>query len=173
MQQHVERIMSIAEDNEGFYDGRLEDVLPWSFWVQELADPHADVMRLVRVWHGDYIERYRFGEGAGERSGYLFRDGLRLGLLSISENMAFQYFRYFFNREEVRQEVRRLDPEETARGLPNAESIMGIDISGDDVPEFLSLARAVAIGYVAGDDYSEQVRELALRFRELVELGRS
>ena len=169
MESPIDRIMGIAEDNDGHYDGSLEELLPWSFWVQELSDPHADVERMFRVWHGDYIECYHFGEGAGERYGYLFRDGLGFGYLSISDNMGFQYFRYFFNREHARTEISRgMSPSTTTAGLPSEDAIAKVDISDDDLPEFLSFARAVAIGYVAGDDYSEHVRDLVLQFRELV-----
>jgi hypothetical protein len=161
--------MATAEDNEGNYDGSLEQLLPWSFWVQELSDPHADVERMFRVWHGDYIECYHFGQGAGERYGYLFRDGLGFGYLSISENMGFQYFRYFFTRDHARTEISRgTPPSTTTTGLPSEDAIASVDISDDDLPEFLSFARSVAIGYVAGDDYSEHVRDLVLQFRDLV-----
>lgn len=165
----VDRILGIAEENGGNYDGALEGLLPWSFWVQELSDPHADVERMFRVWHGDYIECYHFGAGAGERYGYLFREGLGFGYLSISENMGFQYFRYFFNREHARTEVSRgAPPSTTTAGLPSEDTIANVDISDDDLPEFLSFARAVAIGYVARDDYSEHVRDLVLQFRDRV-----
>ena len=169
MKNAVDRIMSIAENNEGDYDGSLEELLPWSFQVQELSDPYPDVQRMFRVWHGDYIECYHFGVGAGERYGYLFRDGLGFGYLSISENMGFQYFRYFFNRDHARTEIfRRTAPSRTTFGLPSEEAIAKADISDDDLPEFLSFARAVAIGYVAGDDYSEHVRDLVLQFRDIL-----
>jgi hypothetical protein len=95
MESSVERIMVMAEEHDGHYDGTLEGLLPWSFWVQELSDPYGDVSRMLRVWHGDYIECFHFGEEAGERYGYLFRNGLGFGYLSVSEKMAFQYFRYF------------------------------------------------------------------------------
>lgn len=161
--------MAIAQENDGNYDGTLGEILPWSFWVQDLSDPYADVTRMLRVWHGDYIESYHFGVGAGEQYGYLFRDGLGFGYLSISENMGFQYFRYFFTREHARTEIARgASPSRTTKGLPSEETIANVDISDDDLPELLSFARAVAIGYVAGDDYSEEVRDLVLRFRDLV-----
>jgi hypothetical protein len=165
----VDRIMAVAEDNDGHYAGSLEELLPWSFWVQELSDPHNDVERMFRVWHGDYIECYHFGEGTGESYGYLFRDGLGFGYLSITENMGFQYFRYFFNREHALTEISRgRSPSTTTAGLPSEDAIANVDISDDDLPEFLSFARSVAIGYVAGDDYSDQVRDLVLQFRGLV-----
>ena len=164
----IDRIMAVAENNNGNYDGSLEELLPWSFWIQELSDPHTDVERMLRVWQGDYIERYHFEKGAGERYGYLFRDGLGFGYLSISENMGFQYFRYFFNREHAHTEISRgTPPSTTIKGLPSEDAIANIDISDDDLPEFLSSARAVAIGYVAGDDYSNDVRNLVLHFRDL------
>ena len=164
----VDRIMAIAEEN-GNYDGSLEELLPWSFWVQELSDSHADIERMVRVWHGDYIECYLFGEGVGERHGYLFRDGLGFGYLSISENMAFQYFRSFFTREHARREITRgTAPSTTTTGFPSEDAIANVQISDDDLPELLSFARAVAIGYVARDDYSEEVRDLVRQFSRLV-----
>ena len=169
MESPVARIMAIAEENGGNYDGALEELLPWSFWVQELTDAHADIERMIRVWHGDYIECYHFRVGVGERYGYLFRDGLGFGYLSISENMGFQYFRYFLNREHARTEISRgVPPSTTTAGLPSEEAIADADICGDDLPEFLFFARAVAIGYVAGDDYSEHVRDLVLQFRDLL-----
>lgn len=169
MQHHVERILAVAEENEGFYDGALEGLLPWTFWIQELSDPHPDVRRLLRIWHGDYIECYHFDQGVSERYGYLFRDGLGFGYLSISENMGFQYFRYFFDREHASREIARSrPPSRVTEGLPSEEAIANVDISGDDLPEFLSFARAVAIGYIAGDDYSEHVRDLVFQFRDLV-----
>jgi hypothetical protein len=161
--------MAVAEANDGNYNGSLEELLPWSFWVQELSDPHADIERMVRVWHGDYIECYLFGEGVGERYGYLFRDGLGFAYLSISENMAFQYFRYFFTREHARREITRgTPPSTTTTGLPLEDAIANTQISGDDLPELLSFARAVAIGYVARDDYSKEVRDLVLQFSRLI-----
>ena len=169
MENAVDRIMAIADGSDGHYDGTLEELLPWSFRVQELSDPHADVERMFRVWHGDYIECYHFEAGARERYGYLFRDGLGFGYLSISENMAFQYFRYFFNREHARTEISRgTAPSTTTTGLPSEDTIANVDISEDDLPEFLSFARAVAVAYVAGDDYSDHVRDLVLQFRDLI-----
>ena len=169
MENRIDQIMAIAEENGGDYDGRLEELLPWRFGVQDLSDPHTDVKRMLRVWHGDYIECYLFEEGAGERHGYLFREGLGFGYLSISENMLFQYFRYFFNREHARKEIDRGSrPLRTTKGLPSGDLIVNTHISDDDVPELLSLTRAVAIGYVAGDDYSGEVGDLVLHFGDLV-----
>lgn len=165
----VGRILAVAEANEGQYDGSLEELLPWSFWVQELTDPVSDVERMLRVWHGDYIECYHFGQGAAERYGYLFRNGLGFGYLSVSENMAFQYFRYFFTDEQARTQITRgRSPSKTTLGLPSPEAIAAAEISADELPEFLAFARSVAIGYVAGDDYSEQVRDLVLKFQDLI-----
>jgi hypothetical protein len=161
--------MAIAEANDGNYGGDFEELLPWSFWVQELSKPRADVERMLRVWHGDYIECYHFGEGSGERYGYLFRDGLDFGYLSISESMAFQYFRYFFTREQARTEISRgAPPSTTTGGLPSEDAIANVKISDHDLQELLSFARAVAIGYVARDDFSGDVRDLVLHFSQLV-----
>lgn len=169
MEGPIDRILVIAEDNDGHYGGGPEELLPWSFRVQDLPDPHADIARMFRVWHGDYIECYLFGKGAGERHGYLFRDGLGFGYLSISENMAFQYFRYFSSREHARREITRgTPPSTTTAALPSEDAIANAQISDDDLPELLSFARAVAIGYVARDDYSVEVRDLVLQFSQLV-----
>lgn len=164
----VDQLLRRADENDGFYDGSL-DLLPWSFWVQELTDPHEDVERMVRVWNGDYLELHRYGEEPHDRALYTFRDGLGLAVLSISENMGFQYFRWFFTVEHLRAELARLGrPTEMTRGLPLAADIWNVDVPGDDLPELLSSARSVAMAYVSGDDYSDDVRSLVLCFRDLL-----
>ncbi|HVF53073.1 MAG TPA: hypothetical protein VNC78_05635 [Actinomycetota bacterium] len=168
MNRTIGLILARAEADGGFYDGSCEE-LPWSFWVQELSDPERDVERMLRVWNGEFLEVRRYGAEPNDRYLYVFRDGLDLATCCISENMGFQYFQWFFDAEHLRSSLGALNPpDEISRGLPAAAEVWQAVIPDDELPELLSAARSVAMAYVSGDDYSGDVRELALRFQELL-----
>ena len=161
-----DQIFHVAENNEGFYDGSLDD-LPWTFWLRELHEPEKDVARMIRIWNGDYLEVRRFGDDPHDEFIYTFRDERGVGEMLISENMAFQYFRWFLNAEQMRSELARRQPDEISRGLPSEAHIEMAVPSADQLPEFLSVARGIAIAYVTGADYSDAVRSLVFEFERM------
>ena len=166
MDDEMRQILQQAEAAEGFYDGTLE-ALPWTFWLRELHDPEKDVTRMMRIWAGEYLEVRRFGEDPHDEYIYTFRDEKGVGEMLISENMAFQYFRWFFDAEHMRREMESRSPDEVSRGLPSESHIVEAIPSADQLTEFLSVARAVAIAYVAGQDYSDEVLGLVLEFERM------
>jgi hypothetical protein len=158
----ADAIIRQAENSGGFYDGS-KDVLPWTFSLQELADPRSDVGRLIRIWNGDYFEVRSYGWGAHERHLYLFRDGQGIGLLAISENMAFQYFEWFFILEQAQSRlVEEGEPTSISRGLPSAGEIEEMGIPEDYFPELFSHLRTIGCDYLSGTSYEESVRDLVL-----------
>ncbi len=174
MHQVVDSILLVAEEDAGYYDGRLKDLLPWTFWLTELATPAEDIRRMVRVWNGDYLECLHFGEGVDESYVYVFRDGLGVGHLGINSNMALLYLRYFLNAEHSKISLGKLrDPRVVTRGLPDTTEITGLDIPSDSLIDLFEIARSIAAEYVTGQDYSESVAHLGMFFKDLAEASAS
>lgn len=160
-------ILERASLSDGFYDGCL-DALPWSFWLQELTLPEEDVSRMLRIWNGEYLSYYRYGDHPCLRYVYTFWDRQgRLGSLSISDNMGFQYFRWFHDAEHLTSELRRLgEPAEYHRGLPAPAEILHLDLTPQQRERVLVAAQSIVVAYLSGEEFPDRTWNLVHTYEQ-------
>ena len=165
----VHLILRRAINHDGFYDGTLDE-LPWSFWLQELTIPEEDVSRMLRIWNGEYLGYRRYGSAPCLRQLYTFRDrDGRLGSISISDNMGFQYFRWFRDSDHLKTEFRKLgEPAQYQRGLPEAEEVLQLKLSNDRSQDIVAAARRIAAAYLTGEDCRDGIVELILTYQQIL-----
>lgn len=162
-------ILERASVSDGFYDGCLE-ALPWSFWVQELTLPEEDVSRMLRIWNGEYLSYRRHGGAPCFRHLYTFRDRSgRLGTLSVSDNMGFQYFRWFRDVNHLNTELERLgEPVEYQRGLPTPTEVRKLELSKHQREQIVAATRSIVAAYLSGDNYSDGVGDLVVTYQQFL-----
>lgn len=167
MNTAVRLIMDRATNHDGFYDGTLDE-LPWSFWLQELTLPKEDVSRLLRVWNGEYLSYRQYGGAPCFRHLYTFRDLQgRLGSLSISDNMGFQYFRWFHDGDHLTSELRRLgEPVDYHRGLPAPAEILQLDLTPEQRERALAAAQSIVVAYLSGGDLPDKTLNLVRAYEQ-------
>ena len=167
MNTAVHLILDRAIHHDGFYDGTLDE-LPWSFWLQELTFPEEDVSRMLRIWNGEYLNYRCYSSAPCFRHLYTFRDRQgQLGSLSISDNMGFQYFRWFRDIDHLTTELKRLgEPAELRRGLPAPTEIRQLNLLAHQRERILAAAQSIVTTYLSGGDYLGGTVDLVRLYEE-------
>ena len=77
-------------DNDGFYDGELDDLLPWTFSLSDFQHPDREIDLLIKLWNGK-LEGVISGTIAWSNKGegyiYYFEADCLIYEVVISENM--------------------------------------------------------------------------------------
>lgn len=82
-------------DDDGFYDGELDDLLPWTFSLSDFQHPDREIELLVKLWNGE-LEGVISGTIAWSNKGegyiYYFEADALIYEVVISENMGLDSF---------------------------------------------------------------------------------
>ena len=82
-------------DDDGFYDGELDDLLPWTFSLSDFQHPDREIDLLIKLWNGK-LEGVISGTIAWSNKGegyiYYFEADCLIYEVVISENMGLDSF---------------------------------------------------------------------------------
>ena len=77
-------------DDDGFYDGELDDLLPWTFSLSDFQHPDREIDLLIKLWNGKLkgvISGTIAWSNKGEGYIYYFEADCLIYEVVISENM--------------------------------------------------------------------------------------
>jgi hypothetical protein len=98
---HYEDVLKVL-DNDGFYDGHFDDLLPWTFSLSDFQHPDREIDLLVDLWNGN-LDEETVVRGCLGNGGYIYYVEAHALLyeIVISPNMGLDSISIIGTEEEV------------------------------------------------------------------------